>query len=101
MYQKDGSNEDNFSKQTYTVTDKQNRINPELSILDRTSTIQTIYYDINGLNFADPIILTVEYYNWDGRIDEKQRADASVVYDVMFNITRFIGFGASFVNQEV
>ena len=91
---------DNFSKQTYTITDRDNRISEELSIFDRTSTLQTIYYNIEGLKLDDTIRLFVEYYNWVDDMPEEDRASATVEYEVEFNITRFIGFGASFVNTE-
>ena len=88
-----------FEKQTYTVDDGGNgRLNESLSVLDRTSLIQTVYYNIDGLNLEYTITLGVLYYNWNPEINAEQRESASVSYKVNFNITRFIGFSKSFVN---
>ena len=90
-----------FEVQTYTVTDPGNRISESLSILDRTSVIQTIYYDISGLDLADEITLNVAYYNWGAKLSGNEtREQCSVSYKVSFRITRFIGFSKSFVNTE-
>ena len=90
-----------FEVQTYTVTDLDGRINEGLSILDRTSLIQTIYYDISGLDLADEITLNVAYYNWAAKLEEGEtREQCSVSYKVSFNITRFIGFSKSFINTD-
>ncbi len=90
-----------FEVQTYTVTDPEARINEGLSILDRTSVIQTIYYDISGLDLADEITLNVAYYNWAAKLEDgENREQCSVSYKVSFRITRFIGFSKSFVNTE-
>ena len=64
-----------FEVQTYTVTDPGNRISESLSILDRTSVIQTIYYDISGLDLADEITLNVAYYNWGAAPASYRRQD--------------------------
>lgn len=95
-----GSDENNFSKMTYTVTDPKNRINKDISIQDRTNSIQTIYLDISNMNLADTIHLNIEYYNWKINISDENRKLASVRYEVEFRITRFIGFGQSFINPE-
>ena len=90
-----------FEVQTYTITDTERRINEEASILDRTSLIQTIYYDISGLDLADEITLNVSYYNWGAKLaDDETREQCSVSYKVSFRITRFIGFSKSFVNTN-
>lgn len=90
-----------FEVQTYTVTDNNGRINEGLSILDRTSLIQTIYYDISGLDLADEIVLNVAYYNWAAKLEDGEtREQCSVSYKVSFNITRFIGFSKSFINTD-
>ena len=90
-----------FEVQAYTVEDPENRVNESLSILDRTSLIQTIYYDISGLNIADPIYLNVTYYNWAADVETREERDrCSVAYKVEFKITRFIGFSKSFVNTD-
>lgn len=90
-----------FEVQTYTVTDPEGRINEGLSILDRTSLIQTIYYDISGLDLADEITLNIAYYNWGAKLEGGEtREQCSVSYKVSFRITRFIGFSKSFVNTE-
>lgn len=90
-----------FEKQTYTVEDPNGRINTALSILDRTSLIQTVYYDISGLDIAEPIVLNIYYYNWGAKLsDGEERERCSVSYRVTFQITRFIGFSKSFVNTE-
>ena len=79
-----------FEVQAYTVEDPENRVNESLSILDRTSLIQTIYYDISGLNIADPIYLNVSYYNWAADVETREERDrCSVSYKVEFKITRF------------
>lgn len=90
-----------FEKQAYTVDDPNGRINTALSILDRTSLIQTVYYDISGLDIAEPITLNISYYNWNAKLSEgEERERCSVSYHVTFRITRFIGFSKSFVNTE-
>lgn len=90
-----------FEVQTYTVTDPDGRINDGLSILDRTSLIQTIYYDISGLDLADEITFNVAYYNWAAKLEGSEtREQCSVSYKVSFRITRFIGFSKSFINTE-
>lgn len=90
-----------FEVQAYTVEDPEGRVNESLSILDRTSLIQTIYYDISGLNIADPIYLNVTYYNWAADVETREERDrCSVAYKVEFKITRFIGFSKSFVNTD-
>ena len=91
-----------FEKQTYTVDDGgTGRISDELSVLDRTSTIQTIYYDISDLELSDTITLNISYYNWGAELaDGESREQCSVGYKVEFRITRFIGFTQSFVNPE-
>ena len=63
--------------------------------------IQTIYYDISGLDLADEITLNVAYYNWGAKLSGNEtREQCSVSYKVSFRITRFIGFSKSFVNTE-
>lgn len=90
-----------FEVQTYTVTDVDDRIDDGLSILDRTSLIQTIYYDISGRDLADEITFNVAYYNWGAKLEGGEtREQCSVSYKVSFRITRFIGFSKSFVNTE-
>ena len=91
-----------FERQTYTVDDGgTGRISEELSVLDRTSTIQTIYYDISDIDLADTITLYISYYNWGAELEDgESREQCSVGYTVEFNITRFIGFSQSFVNPE-
>lgn len=90
-----------FEKQTYTVEDPNGRMNTALSILDRTSLIQTVYYDISELDIAEPITLNISYYNWGAKLsDGEERERCSVSYRVTFQITRFIGFSKSFVNTE-
>ena len=90
-----------FEVQTYTVTDSDNRISESLSILDRTSLIQTIYYDISGLDLADTVTLNVAYYNWGAKLTGNEtREQCSVSYKVSFTITRFIGFSKSFIDTE-
>ena len=41
---------------TLEVTDSTNRVSDSESIIDRTGTIETIYYDISGLNRKENII---------------------------------------------
>lgn len=90
-----------FEVQTYTITDSENRIDESLNILDRTSLIQTIYYDISDLNLEDEIILNIAYYNWGAKLEgDETREQCSVSYKVSFKITRFIGFSKSFINTE-
>lgn len=91
-----------FERQTYMVEDGgTGRISEELSVLDRTSTIQTIYYDISDLDLADTITLNISYYNWGAELEEgENREQCSVGYTIEFRITRFIGFTQSFVNPE-
>lgn len=67
------------------------RISEELSVLDRTSTIQTIYYDISDLDLADTITLNISYYNWGAELEEgENREQCSVGYTIEFRITRFL-----------
>lgn len=90
-----------FEIQTYTITDSEGRINEDLSILDRTSLIQTLYYDISGLDLANEITLNVSYYNWGAKLSgNEMREQCSVSYKVSFKITKFIGFSKSFVNTD-
>lgn len=91
-----------FATQTYTISDGgAGRISEELSVLDRTSTIQTIYYDISDMSLSDTITLYITYWNWGAELaNESDREKCSVGYTVEFNITRFIGFSQSFVNSE-
>ena len=94
-------NDVTFEKQTYTVSDNGNgRLNSDLSVLDRTSLIQTVYYNIDNLDLDDTITLSILYYNWNPEITDDERDYASVSYTVSFNITRFIGFSKSFVNTN-
>lgn len=86
---------------TYTVSDIDNRISNTESIIDRTGTIQTIYYNLDGLNIADPIKLNVEFYNWNADLqDENDRIKTKVGYVVEFDITRFIGYTTSYVDAN-
>ena len=91
-----------MATQTYTVTDGgTGRLSEELSVLDRTSTVQTIYYDISDIDIAEPITLYVEYYNWVAELASGENRDnCSVSYAVQFDIARFLGFSQSFVNTE-
>lgn len=57
---------------TYTVSDTAGRVSSTESIIDRTGTIQTIYYDLANLNIADPIMLNVEFYNWNANLKTKK-----------------------------
>ena len=46
-----------FERQAYTVTDGgTGRLSEELSVLDRTSTVQTVYYDISDIDITEPIM---------------------------------------------
>lgn len=84
---------------TYTVSDLENRVSDTESIIDRTGTIQTIYYDLKGLNISDPIKLNVEFVNWNANLaNEDDRLKTKVGYTVEFNITRFIGYTTSYVD---
>ena len=84
---------------TYAVTDINNRISDTQSIIDRTGTVQTIYYDIHGLDIAKPITLHVEFYNWGAELAQGESRDATKVgYDITFQITRFIGLTKGFVD---
>ena len=91
-----------FERQAYTVTDGgTGRLSEELSVLDRTSTVQTVYYDISDIDITEPIMLYVEYYNWAADLSSGENRDnCSVSYAVQFEITRFLGFSQSFVNPE-
>lgn len=86
---------------TYTVSDTAGRVSSTESIIDRTGTIQTIYYDLANLNIADPIMLNVEFYNWNANLkNEEDRSKTKVGYTVEFDITRFIGYTTSFVDAN-
>ena len=74
-----------FEIQTYTITDSEGRINDDLSILDRTSLIQTLYYDISGLDLANEITLNVSYYNWGAKLaadETREQSSAKKVGEV-------------------
>lgn len=86
---------------TVEVNDSENRISDSESIIDRTGTIETIYYDINGLNIADPITLTINFYNWNAKItNTESRDDTQVSYKVNFQITNFVGYTTSYVDSN-
>lgn len=86
---------------TYTVSDVNNRISDTESIIDRTGTIQTVYYNLADLNIADPIKLNVEFYNWNAKLqNEDDRIKTKVGYVVEFDITRFIGYTTSYVDAN-
>ena len=86
---------------TYTVSDPENRVSDTESIIDRTGTIQTIYYNLKGLNISDPIKLNVEFVNWNANLsNEDDRLKTKVGYTVEFNITRFIGYTTSYVDAN-
>lgn len=94
--------ETELATQAYTVKSLGvNRISKELSIFDRTSTVQTLYYDISDLDLGSPIMLYIEYYNWKAELSDGEiRSQCSAFYQVEFEITRFIGFSQSFVNTD-
>ena len=86
---------------TLEVTDSTNRVSDSESIIDRTGTIETIYYDISGLNIADPITLTVNFYNWNAKLNTNEsRDDTEVSYKINFEITNFIGYTTSYVDSN-
>ncbi len=95
-------NDGNMSKQAYTLTDGgTGRISEELSVFDRTSTLQTLYYDISDLDISQPITLYVEYYNWVSKLESGENRDnCSVSYAVKVDITCLFGFSQSFVNID-
>lgn len=86
---------------TYTVSDTKNHISDTLSIIDRTSTIQTIYYDIENVDIESSIKLHIDFYNWGADLlDTESRDQTIVAYDVEFKITRYIGLTQSFVDSS-
>ena len=93
--------EGNLGTLTLTVTDSHSRISDSESIIDRTGTIETIYYDFSSCNVKDSIYLNVEFYNWNAKLDkESDRAYTKVGYTVEFKITKFIGYTTSYVDSN-
>ena len=86
---------------TLAVSDSNSRISQTESIIDRTGTIQTIYYNLKDLNIADSIYFNVEFYNWNANLsNEDDRIFTKVGYQVEFNITKFIGYTTSYVDAN-
>ena len=93
--------EGNLGTLTVTVSDSNSRISDTESIIDRTGTIETIYYDFSSCNVADSIYLNVEFYNWNAKLtDESDRVYTKVGYTVEFKITKFIGYTTSYVDAN-
>jgi uncharacterized repeat protein (TIGR02543 family) len=93
--------EGNLGTLTLTVTDKDSRISSSESIIDRTGTIETLYYDFSDCKVSDTIYLNVEFYNWNAKLDnESDRVYTKVGYTVAFKITKFIGYTTSFVDSN-
>ncbi len=93
--------EGNLGTLTLKVSDTDSRISEEESIIDRTGTIETIYYDFSNCNVADSIYFNVEFYNWNAKLDdESDRIYTKVGYTVEFKITKFIGYTTSYVNSK-
>ncbi len=93
--------EGNLGTLTLQVTDSNSRISDEESIIDRTGTIETIYYDFSSCNVKDSIYLNVEFYNWNAKLDkESDRVYTKVGYTVEFKITKFIGYTTSYVDSN-
>lgn len=91
----------NLGTLTITVSDIDNRVSDSKSIIDRTGTTETVYYDISGLNIADPITLTIDFYNWDAKLQpDESRENCSVGYKVKFKITNFVGYTTSYVDSH-
>lgn len=93
--------EGNLGTLTVQVSDNNSRISESESIIDRTGTIETIYYDFSNCNVSDNIYLNVEFYNWNAKLDnESDRVYTKVGYTVEFKITKFIGYTTSYVNSK-
>lgn len=93
--------EGNLGTLTLKVTDSNSRISDSESIIDRTGTIETIYYDFSSCNVKDSIYLNVEFYNWNAKLDkESDRVYTKVGYMVEFKITKFIGYTTSYVDAN-
>lgn len=91
----------NLGTLTVTVSDTENRVSDSESIIDRTGTVETIYYDISGLNISDTITLTIDFYNWDAKLlPTESRENCSVGYKVNFKITNFVGYTTSYVDSR-
>jgi uncharacterized repeat protein (TIGR02543 family) len=91
----------NLGTLTVAVSDNDGRISSTESIIDRTGTIETVYYDLSSLNIADSIYLNVEFYNWNAKLNnESNRVYTKVGYQVEFNITNFIGYTTSYVDAN-
>ncbi len=93
--------EGNLGTLTVALSDNDGRISSTESIIDRTGTIETIYYDLSSLNIADSIYFNVEFYNWNASLkNESDRVYTKVGYQVEFNITNFIGYTTSYVDAN-
>lgn len=91
----------NLGTLTLAVSDKNSRISDTESIIDRTGTLETIYYDFSSCNVSDSIYLNVEFYNWNAKLDdEDDRVYTKVGYTVEFRITKFIGYTTSYVDSN-
>lgn len=93
--------EGNLGTLTVAVADNDSRISDTESIIDRTGTIETIYYDFKDLKISNSVYLNVEFYNWNAKLkDENDRAYTKVGYTVEFKITKFIGYTTSYVDNN-
>lgn len=93
--------EGNLGTLTVAVSDNNSRISESESIIDRTGTVETIYYDFSDCDVSDSIYLNIEFYNWNAKLDnEGDRIYTKVGYTVEFKITKFIGYTTSYVDAN-
>lgn len=70
------------------------------SVTAEVDTQKTLYIDISNIELSDSIYLTVSYLNYEAGLSSADRTKTNVIYTVEFKITRFIGFGSSFVDTS-
>lgn len=66
-----------------------------------TETVKTVYIDIDNLDIADTLYLSITWTNWEvPDLETAYRSYTTTTYTVAFNVTRLIGFTRPFVDTS-
>jgi len=72
------------------------------SVLPDSNPIKNLFLDITDIDLGDSVYLDIYAINYEAEdLDDATRRETRTRYTVKFNITRFIGFAASFANPDV